>query len=205
MAVAIIIFFIDNQDWTLYFQHANFIQILYFSLPYLWFFILLGLIILAYFNFKKTEFCYRYSFKKLVIIYFLSSIILGYLFYFLGFAQILNNTFDQKIPFYQNLHQKCSWFWQDPEAGRLAGEIIMIKDTNMFRLKDLENKEWTIYDQQIQYENKSIRKEGMNIRIMGKMKNDQQFIADEIKPFMHQNMPHKLFRVKQRMTNERNN
>jgi signal transduction histidine kinase len=205
LAVAIIIFFLYNQDWTLYFKYASFIQILYFSLPYLWFAILVILIFLAYFNFKKTEFGYRYSLKKIILIYFASSIILGSLFYFLGFAQVLDKTFEQKIPFYTNLHQKCSWFWQNPGEGRLSGEIIEINNSNEFRLKDLKDKRWTIYDNNAIHRKRVLREPGMNIRIIGEMINNNEFKAQEIKPFMHQDTPHNLFRNKDYMINERNN
>jgi len=205
LAIAIIIFFLYNQDWTLYFKYASFIQILYFSLPYLWFAILLILISLAYFNFRKTEFGYRYSLKKLILIYFASSIILGSLFYSLGFAQVLDRTFDQKLPFYTNLHQRCSWFWQNPQEGRLSGEIIEITNPNQFRLKDLKDKHWTIYDNKAMYRNRVNRKTGINIRIIGEIVNDNEFKAQEIKAFIHQDMPHNLFRNKKYPLNERNN
>lgn len=204
MAVAIIIFFLYNQDWALYFKYASFIQILYFSLPYLWFFILLILISLAYFNFRKTEFGYRYSLKKIILIYFASSIILGSLFYSLGFAQVLDRTFDQKLPFYTNLHQRCAWFWQNPEEGRISGEIIEVSNADNFRLRDLKDKQWTIYDNNAIYKNKMIKKKGMNIRIIGEMINNDEFRAQEIKPFIHQDMPHNLFRNKEQNFNERN-
>jgi signal transduction histidine kinase len=205
MAVAIIIFFLYNQDWSLYFKYASFIQILYFSLPYLWFFILLILISLAYFNFRKTEFGYRYSLKKLIFIYFGASIILGSLFYSFGFAQVLDRTFEQKLPFYTNLHQRCSWFWQNPQAGRLSGEIIEITNSNQFKLRDLKDKKWTIRDDKAIYRNRATRNQGINIRIMGEVINNDEFEAQEIKPFIHQNMPHNLFRNKGHMLNERNN
>lgn len=204
LAVAIIIFFLYNQDWVLYFKYASFIQILYFSLPYLWFLILLSLISLAYFNFKKTEFGYRYSLKKLILIYFASSIILGSIFYFLGFAQVLDKTFDQKIPFYNNLHQRCSWFWQDPQAGRLSGEIIEITNANQFKFKDLKDKHWIIYDDKAIYKHKFNRKPNIGIRIMGEIINNNEFRAQEIKPYIHQNMPHNLFRNNKQILNERN-
>jgi hypothetical protein len=204
LAVAIIIFFLYNQDWVLYFQYASFTQILYFALPYIWFLILIVLISLAYFNFRKTEFGYRYSLKKLILSYFAVSIILGSLFYSLGFGQVLDRTFDQKLPFYTNLHQKCSWFWQNPKQGRLAGEIIAINNSNQFKLKDLKDNYWTIYDDNTIYRNKMIRRPGMNIRIMGEIINKHEFRAQEIKPFIHQNMPHNLFRNKGHMLNERN-
>lgn len=202
MAVAIIIYFLYNQDWALYFKYASFIQILYFSLPYIWFLILLILISLAYFNFRKTEFGYRYSLKKIILIYFTSSIILGSLFYSLGFAQVLDRTFDQRLPFYTSLHQRCSWFWQDPEAGRLGGQITEITSPSQFKLKDLKDKHWTIYDDNVNYKNKVIRKLGMNIYIMGEMINNNEFRAQELKPFMHQNMPHNLFRNNKMMQSE---
>lgn len=199
MAVAIIIFFIRNQEWSLYFKYASFTQIIYFSLPYLWFFILIILIFLAYLNFKKTEFGYRYSFKKILVIYFATSIILGSLLHSLGFSQSLNNTFDQKLPFYKNIHQKCSWFWQNPQAGRLGGEIIDIKSDKHFILKDLKDKTWVIHDDNIKYSNKNTRIKGRKIRIIGNRLNQHEFKAQEIKPFIHEDMPHDLFRNNKHM------
>ncbi len=206
MAVAIIIFFLYNQDWVLYFRYANLIQIIYFSLPYIWFLILMTLISLAYLNFRKTEFGYRYSLKKILIIYLITSVILGSFLYYLGFSQTLNKTLDQKIPFYTNLHQRCSWFWQNPQAGRLGGEIIKIENNTSFKLKDLNNKEWIIYDDKAIYRKKGNRNIGANIRIIGKMLNKNKFIAKEIKPFMHQEISHNLFKNKKHLNNinERN-
>jgi len=181
LAFAIIIYLIKSSDWELYQQiNDGWLKFIILSLPYFWLFIFIALILLAYYNFKHTKKGYKYHLHLIVIITFILSLTGGSLFYTFGLGQYIDNIFEQQIPIYRQLMAHRYKVWQHPENGLLAGRIEKIISSNIFTLRDLNNKYWTVIHLTSQpvFE---IKPE-LRIKMVGQIIDLNTFQAEIIKP-----------------------
>jgi hypothetical protein len=162
------------------------------AVPYFWLLLIAAFIYAAYHNFVHTEDGYRWKTLQILGATIVSSILLGAVLLFSGFAPWLNNYFMQNIPGYTSFGDMRGAVWMNPEEGRLAGQILSINTReNTISLRDLKGKLWTItYDQQtfaeISLEN------DIYLKIVGKQTGESTFAATEFRPWEGKGMMRRM-------------
>lgn len=182
LAVGVFIFILANQEWDIY-QRVTMSPLAFFFLvlPYFWLVVLLILIIFGFYNYQRTKFGYRLPLFRLLIIYLLTTIVLGLGAYSLGLGHLLNNFFNVQLPGYQRLNYE-HYLWQKTDQGLLAGSIVALTPTG-FILEDLNNDHWQINALTAILANGAILAPGEKIKIIGERAGANQFIAGEIRPW----------------------
>ena len=109
---------------------------------------------------------------------------MGTVLYSNGLSENLGNIFFEKIPYYNRLVYTCEKQWMQPERGLLAGTIIETElPENNFILMDLDNNRWKIESSQAIWKGKITPATGLKIKLIGKLINDNNFEAMEIRPW----------------------
>lgn len=184
VAVGVIIFIINDNDWDIYrYLEKNIWSYFLILVPYFWIIILVLFSLLAYFNYMHTRKGYLLNPYLVIFSSILFSIILGWILFNNGIGEKIDKIFAQKVPYYKNTEMHKNVFWNNPEKGLLAGEIIEIEDKNSFTLKDLEKNSWNIVGDNILWKEKVLGIKGEKIKIIGKIKNGRVFDAKEIRPW----------------------
>jgi len=187
-AFSMILFIIKQLDWDIYhYIGDSFLKTVFISLPYLWLIFLILFIGVAYYNFIHTKRGYRFRFVSILLISLIFSILLGTVLYSNGLSKNLENIFSEKIPYYNRLVYTCEKQWMQPERGLLAGTIIEtgLPDNN-FILMDLDNNRWKIRVGKAIWKGKLTPATGLKIKLIGKLMEDNNFEAVEIRPWQGQ-------------------
>jgi len=184
-AFSMVLFIIKQLDWDIYhYIGESFLKTVFVSLPYLWLIFLVLFTGVAYYNFIHTKRGYRFKFISILLISLVISIALGTGIYFNGFSERLENVFLEKIPYYNRLVYSCEEQWMRPGRGLLAGTIIEIGlPENSFILRDLKNNRWKIVADKVTWKGKITPVTGLKIKLIGKVINDNNFAAMEIRPW----------------------
>jgi len=183
LAVAVIIFIIFNNDWDLYHNAtSSFWWFGLTSLPYLWILLLVLFVGLVFHNFRHTKSGYRYRFHSIFIGTIIVSVILGILFYGIGFGRALERALADSLPFYERFspHHRL---WQMAGEGRLGGIITTIDNQGNIRLRDSFGREWHINISQVEViGDPNFIRPGQRLRVVGRQVDEDEFEALVIKP-----------------------
>lgn len=174
LALAIVVYILNNQDYSL--------NNLFIFIPYAWLLTLFLLYFVIYYNFKQFPRAYRYSKKVLLIFVFLGSITLALLFSNFNCPKNLHNNFSDKSIHYRRVFDSNIHPWQRPEAGFLAGKIL-INNGDYLEVEDPYNNIWIIKG-----ENLNNLKIGTSWRFIGKLETENQFIVEEFRPWPRKNL-----------------
>lgn len=129
---------------------------------------------------------YRYSLILIAISLLIFTSFLAVIFNGLGYGKKLDKSFSA-IPFYQNQTQFVGSVWQQPNKGRIAGEIIKIEGPASFIIKDLNNKEWTVSSLNAVWRHDIVLEIGLRVKIIGSQLSDFAFEASDIRSFKSKN------------------
>lgn len=187
-AISLAVFFeiIVELDWDLHnvvFQ--NYFLYFFKIIPYFWIIILILFLILAYFDFRKTENGYKYNSLKIFSILFLIVILFGFISYYFNAGKKINSALIDNNSFYKNHIITKENQWTNPRGGFLSGEIISIFKDGL-KIEDLNKKEWNIdFQDNIVIKNSVNIRIGEKIKIIGKEKIEEEnkFNAIEIRPW----------------------
>jgi heme/copper-type cytochrome/quinol oxidase subunit 2 len=195
ISFSITIFTLKHVDLeTLKYIEQTRLKFIFFIIPFLWKIFFVIFIILSYFAFKKTRTGYRYHFLFLSGVILITSIILGYFIYILGFGEKLNRALNQTVSIYRNVSPVSENRWHNPEKGLLAGEIIEIKSNQLIIVSDIEEKIWKVElpndlpnnQKMIDHLNQFLKDnpdKPIKVKIVGEKINDEIFRAHFIKPW----------------------
>ncbi len=188
LAFSMVLFIIKQLDWDIYhYIGDSFLKTVFISLPYLWLIFLILFIGIAYYNFIHTKRGYRFKFISIILISLIISVTLGTILYSNGLSENLENIFSEKIPYYHRLVYTCEKQWMQPERGLLAGIITEVGlPDNSFILTDLDNNCWKIQVSKAFWKGKLTPVTGLKIKIIGKLMDDNNFEAMEIRPWQAQ-------------------
>jgi hypothetical protein len=179
-----------NLDWDLYSftRQSKFIYFLSI-LPYFWIILIVIFLAAAFFEIRKTETGYRYSWPKILLITIGGIAIFGIAVSLFGFGGKLNSKLAKDIPFYsQHMMVTKESQWMQPAKGFLAGRIISASE-NKLEINDLNGKDWNI-----NIDGNTLIKPSVNIskqemiKIIGSKTNENNFKAKEIRPWSGQGM-----------------
>jgi hypothetical protein len=174
-----------SLDWDLYhFMHENMLEYFFSMLPYFWLILLSIFLLVAFFEIRRTETGYRYSWSKISLIIVGGIVTFGLLISFLGLGKGLNSKLAKEIPFYgQHMIITKESQWMQPSRGFLAGTIIDSGGNNL-EVDDLNGKEWSVeIDSQTLIRPAVDLKQKETIKIIGNQKNGNNFKAEEIRPW----------------------
>ena len=173
------LFLIANQDWGLN-TYLKFNPIIFYLsvLPYFWLLALAIFAGLSFYNLYRTKRGYKFPIIIAIIIYLLSTSLLGYGLYKNGIGVKIEQT-ATNLPYYNRLNYTRA-VWSKHEDGLMAGKIINIQD-NKIKLMDLDGETWTI--DVGSSTGKNLIYEEKDIKIFGEKINSTTFKANSIKPW----------------------
>jgi hypothetical protein len=188
LSTSVLIYMIDNNDWDLYKQVGNsMLSFVFATLPYFWLVILIIFILVLYYAFKYTKGGYKFHAYSIIITTVLLSLVIGFLFYNIGLAQVIDNTFSEKVPLYQRLLNNKQRLLTQPDQGILSGQVTEIMDSTRFEIRDLHGNDWLIKTQK-DLPSQFLFKSGLNVIIIGQQIDDHVFEAQQIRPMMRKQM-----------------
>jgi len=184
IACAITLFQLRYAQWDLY-KHLthSLTEFVLLVIPFFWLTFLLGFTWLAYYYFRRTERGYQYTAIWVVLLSITLSIIIGGFLYSTGLSEKLEFAFQENLPFYKELQESKQKVWMSPEHGLLAGKIIKIISDQKMEIKDLKGSIWVIDIADSIWRGRLRPVKNLKIKILGKMLGQNQFKADEIRPW----------------------
>lgn len=176
----------NNLDWDLYrFMSQNRFAYILSILPYFWIILIVIFLAITFFEIRKTETGYRYSWSKILLITLGGVAIFGIVISFFGFGNRLNSKLIKEIPFYsQHLTVTKEAQWMQPSKGFLVGTILSVSEEKL-EIKDLNGKKWTV-----DIDKKALIKPSVNlskdemVKLIGKETAENIFKANEIRPWL---------------------
>lgn len=172
---------LQESDLDLYQKlNKSFLDYLFQNTPYALFFLAIIFIAILLINLRNTKTGYRHTTITLVMVTLGSTLVLCGLFTFSGFGNKADDTLEKAIqPYIQIKHNQD--IWNHPEQGFLSGVVWKINNQKNFILLDPNNNLWVIDTRNIPMRSKIILQEGHEVKIIGRMIEDQFFEADEIR------------------------
>lgn len=149
------------------------------NIPFLWIFVMILFMLIAYHNFIHTDGGYRWKTLKILIAAVACSIIVGMALFLGGIGRVINSSLLSTVPGYAQFGDLRGRRWMSVEAGRLAGRVISIQSTTSFILRDIYGEIWNV---KVLPEEDSIQKvtTGSFVRILGDQESEGVFKASEI-------------------------
>lgn len=182
---SVVFYMLINNDWDIYQKvGTSLISFALITMPYFWLVFLVLFIFLADYYLKHTKYGYRFSLIKMVSLSIFISILLGGLFYNIGIGEALDKEFYKRVPGYSNLIHNKEKFWMQPEKGLLVGIILEIENNNNFIIKSPRDRIWNIIGDNVLIRRMVDFSIGSRIKIIGEMKDDEVFIAEEVRPWI---------------------
>jgi hypothetical protein len=184
LAVSVIIFMAQNDDWDLYEKlSGGLLNFVFATLPYFWLIVMIAFIAIADYYFHHTRTGYRYNLLLIIVISIGSSAMLGAIAHSVGLGKIIVDTMSVKIPIYENLNFNRAKMWIQPENGLLAGTIINLLNDENFGLDDFTSHSWIIFAHNAKLKDRAKIEIGENIKLIGELLDDGGFRAIEIRPW----------------------
>jgi hypothetical protein len=176
----------NNLDWDLYrFMHQNMIAYYLSIAPYFWIISVAFFLIAAFFEIRRTETGYRYSWLKISAITIGGTLLFSMFILFGGLGGKFNSALAKTFPnFSRHMVVTKESQWMQPEKGFLAGTIKSVSGNNL-EIDDLNGKDWNIQTD----EKTSVRpsvdvSQKETIKIIGTKRDANNFKADEIRPWI---------------------
>ncbi len=182
-AFSIVLFTIQQIDFDLisHMSHS-WLEFLIGLAPFFWIISLIIFLIIAMIGIKNSKKGYKFSYSSLIAFSTSFSILLGTIFFIGGGAQWLENAFSVRIGLYEGVQAKKMKLWMMPEKGYLAGTIIKVTETSL-ELNDFTDQTWTINIEQANVPSVVLLVEGEKVKIIGEIESDNNFRANEIRPW----------------------
>lgn len=182
---AIILYLINSNDlFNDPSLHVDNLQGVFLLIPFVWIILTVVFVVIAIYNFKKSEEGYRYNVFRILGISIVASLILGLGINISGFAGQMNSAFGQHIPFYNNVFDLRSKVWMRPERGYISGTIVNYSASNStVSIEDLNGKNWEIKINEANIKPSVEIQVGEKVKILGKQLTDNAFEAIEVRPW----------------------
>ena len=183
IAVSLIIFMLRFNDWDLYLRAGkNPLERLLMVIPFFWLICMAVFLILVYFEIKKTKTGYRYPTLYIILGSLAASVILGGIFYGLGFGEKIDDILGRQAPFYEQVINPHVRFGSNPKDGRLAGLIISQPSPDKFILVDIDRQEWNLLVAELEVDQDFSPEVGKPARFIGNQTGDHEFNAKKFFP-----------------------
>lgn len=183
LAIGMIFFQVRDAGWDIYSQmDEGLAEFVLLALPYFWIILMIGFLVLAYYDFRHTKKGYRYNIFAIIGLSLLISLVLGSTLYASGFSEKIENFF-QEIPHYEKLHFGKRILWQRPDQGLLAGTIIRVQKDKIIILQDFKKRPWEVDAKDAKIKPGVRLEKGQRVRMIGEKLDDHEFKAFGIAPW----------------------
>ncbi|MEK7638682.1 MAG: hypothetical protein AAB388_00830 [Patescibacteria group bacterium] len=126
VAIAVTLFVVTHRQYALYeATHENFTTFFVEFLPYLWFAVLAGMVLMGVYNLRQTKRGYRHPLWLLVSSSVMFSFAGGALLQAFGFGYLIDHTLGQQLAIYMSQEKLEQKLWQVPAEGRLIGRRVL--------------------------------------------------------------------------------
>lgn len=180
----------SQLDWNIYnFSKPSLFFSIFRFIPYLWIILVIGFIALAFFDLRKTESGYKFSYRKMILILFGGLILISAVFFSFGLGKRFHGMVSEKVPFYgDHMMMTKQNQWMRPQEGFLAGKIVS-KNKNDWEIRDFRGEKWMIIvDEKTKVMPMVVVSEGEMIKVIGEEIEQQKFRALEVRPWMGRGM-----------------
>ncbi|MFA7209041.1 MAG: hypothetical protein WC120_02025 [Parcubacteria group bacterium] len=187
-AIAVAYYLISQLDWDLYrFTSRSAIAYTLPMVPYFWF-ILLGLFILAaFFGVRRTESGYRFNGLWVVALVVAGILLTGFFMARAGLGSRLDHMM-RGVPFYARSIETKEKQWMQPEEGFLAGTVLSASE-DAIGLDDLAGERWNVkVDEKTLVRPAADVSTGQMIKVIGTKQSARDFSAAEIRPWAGRGM-----------------
>jgi hypothetical protein len=136
LAVSVMLFLVTAQEYTrLAMFRGGPLGYWLRALPLLWLFVVLLLLVAAYFDFRRTESGYRY--RSFVVIGALVAISLlgGFGLHAAGVGQRTDAKLEKFLPRYRQFAPHGKDVWHRPESGMLVGQVTGIEPPDLLEMR----------------------------------------------------------------------
>jgi len=167
-AVAAIIFSAEHGGWEFYeATHKNIFTFLVEMLPYLWMVILVGTVLLGYYNLRHTKSGYRYSLRTLVFVSVAGSLFFGMVLFISGAGAFIELTIGNHIPFNRSVVMVQRDMWRVPEEGRLVGIVMGNVEDDEVLFEDIAGTSWILRTTQASERDLELLERNTEVRLLG--------------------------------------
>jgi hypothetical protein len=192
IAVAVSFFVLLHHTYSLYeVTHGSFWSFFIETLPLLWLFLFIVMVIFAVYNLRHTKNGYRYPLWQI----FGSSLVLslagGALLHLAGAGFILDKHIGLMTDYYESQEKREQKIWQQPEQGRLLGRLQAGGSeagplTRTFI--DHESVIWSTNITELDNEEILLLDSGVMVRLLGEVTNltPPQFHVCAVLPWLHE-------------------
>ena len=183
LAFSVILLVLQHTDFRLteHMGHSG-VELFLGLLPFIWLITIVVCLIVSMLSIRHSWKGYKFSWLNTVISYVIMSMALGTLFFLAGGAKHLEAAFDVYVVSYESIEERKIGIWNQPDAGRLAGEIIRI-DSDVLQLRDFDGNIWSITYINANVAPMVIMDQGEKIKILGQRVQDLRFSAEDIRPW----------------------
>jgi len=151
--------------------------------PYWWILVAIIFLILAYFIFEKTKKAYRRPQWQVALMLMVGGLVIGVGLFKIGWANRIDKNLEKNFPYYRQIVPMKLEVWNNPNEGYLAGVIVKINGANNWEIEDFDGKRWTIFGDNILIRGRALIEIGQEIKIIGELRGNSSFEAEEIRPW----------------------
>lgn len=192
LSFSVVLFMLVNNDWDIYAQLSNsFVKFLFTTLPYFWLVFLILFLLVAYYNFKNTKKGYKFPFYKISLLSIFSSMFIGMLLYNFGVAQVIEDSFNSRVPYYQDFFNTRKKIWAQTEKGFLAGFVTSL-DGNKIIVQGIDGQVWELSKSADFRCPPMVLQLGDRLRLIGKETDEGVFEVECILPLKDMRWMHKM-------------
>lgn len=184
LAVSVILTLLVTDGLGLALVHAPSKGLVLVAMPYIWLVLLLIFLLVAEYNIRHTKRGYRYRWATVFVGVILLSILLGMLFFRIGWGESVERVSHQ-VPFYERVAEQREELWEHPERGLIRGEISELSvDLGVLRLNDSAGREWSvIFEKNALSRNHWVPSAGSLVKVLGRQTGELEFRARAVLPW----------------------
>lgn len=184
VAASVVIYMLKSGDWDLLGRaDGDWLKFFLATVPFVWFVLWLIFLAAAYIYFRRTKHGYIHRFSAVGLFSLFVCLLFGNIFYFNGWGEKFELLFAEQLPLYNHVCRCREEFWSRPEQGLLAGVVVDVSDRNNFKIIDFQSRFWGVSGQNIIYHNLDGLRDDLQIKIIGQVLDDDDFLAEEVRPW----------------------
>lgn len=168
--------------------HAGLLPFILDGLPYVWLVAFVLMVLIAYYDMRKTRRGYRYPLWQIVGSSLVFTVIGGMTLNATGVNNELDEMVDHMMPGYMSAEEWQEELWMHPEEGRLSGyydeEIL---ESGQMRFIDRAGNEWSLHVYELPPEHLELLRSGSSVRLIGEKLTDREaniFYTCGVMPWM---------------------
>lgn len=174
LAIAVSIFTSLHAGWEYYeLTHQNRLTFTVSILPYIWISVLLGTLVLGYFNLRHTKRGYRYSASWVFIGLVFASTLGGVVLYNFNLGRVLDEEAAQYLPRYRSSVGLQQDFWHAPELGRIIG-VVSVVGSSTIAITDIDGITWNIDTEVLPVPDQKRLETGRDVRLIALIDQDDR-------------------------------